>query len=74
MPTVVMNYLHSSELIAKQTDKSDILRFEFKSTRDAVLYDREVYNGLQFLGDIGALYDALRIISSIALFRICMLN
>jgi hypothetical protein len=64
-----------SDTIHKQVDSvSKSFQVEFKLTLDQIAYARSDYNLLQFLGDVGALYDALYKIAYFILMNILKVN
>lgn len=64
-----------SDAVDQQIDTySPSFQVEFKLTLDQIAYARSDYNILQFLGDVGALYDALYKIAYFILMNILKVN
>ena len=50
-----------------------LLEITFEASQDVTYHERSVYTGLDFLGDIGGLFDALHSIGKAILFAISFL-
>ena len=54
--------------------KGSLIEFSYFLSPDTKHYERSVYTVLDFLGDIGGLFDALRLIAEIFIYAVSFLT